>query len=119
LTRAAGKFDNFFYDFVTLNVILATGAAFLLLRWLSETKLFMSANAQAATRILAVSAFGIYLVHPLVIEVLSDWIPFVHINSFMGNAIWSVPLTTTAVFFLSFLIVYLLQKIPILKQIVP
>jgi surface polysaccharide O-acyltransferase-like enzyme len=119
LTRAAGKFDNFFYDFVTLNVILASGAAFLLLRWLSETKLFMSANAQTATRILAVSAFGIYLVHPLVIEVLSGWIPFVHIDSFMGNAIWSVPLTTTAVFLLSFLIVRLLQKIPVVRSIVP
>jgi surface polysaccharide O-acyltransferase-like enzyme len=68
---------------------------------------------------LAISAFGIYLVHPMVIEVLGDWIPFLHISSFMGNAIWSVPLTSTAVFLVSFLIVRLLQKIPVIRSIVP
>ena len=70
-------------------------------------------------RTFATSAFGIYLVHILVIEVLSSWIPFVHINSFMGNAIWSVPLVSMLVFTLSFLIVRILQKIPILRYIVP
>ncbi|HSB03123.1 MAG TPA: acyltransferase family protein [Anaerolineales bacterium] len=119
LTRAAGQFDNFFYDFVTLNVILASGAAFLLLRRLSETKLFASPGVQTATRGLAVSTFGIYLIHPIVIEVLSDWIPFLHINSFMGSAVWSVPLVSTAVFFISFWIVRLLQKIPVIRSIVP
>ncbi len=118
-TRAAGQFDGFFYDFLALNVILASGAAFLLLRWLSETGPLTSPGVHTATRTLAISTFGIYLIHVLVIEVLSGWIPFLHINSFMGNAIWSVPLTSTIVFIISFFIVRLLQKIPILKQIVP
>src|SRR5512138_3524270 len=119
LTRAAGQFDGFFYDFVTVNVILASGAAFLLLRWLSEAKMFALPAVQAAARVLAASTFGIYLVHVMVIEILSDWIPFLHMNSFMGNAIWSIPLVSTVVFLLSFLVVYLIQKVPILKSIVP
>src|SRR5215207_2476267 len=118
LTRSAGQFDSFFYDFVSLNVILASGAAFLLLRWLSETKPFNSPAAQAVTRSLAVSTFGIYLVHIIVMEVLRDWIPFLQINSTMGNAVWSVPLVSILVFLLSFLIVRILQKTPVLKQIV-
>ena len=119
LTRASGKFDGFFYDFVSLNVILASSAAFLLFRWISDRKPFTSSNFQAILRTVATGTFGIYLIHIIVIEVLSSWIPFLQINSFMGNAIWSVPLVSAIVFILSFLIVRILQKLPILKYIVP
>ena len=119
LTRNAAQFDGFFYDFVSLNVIFASAAAFLLIRWISEAKLFTSPTVFVVTRTLATSAFGIYLIHILFIEVLSSWIPFLHINSFMGNPIWSVPFTSIVVFLLSFLTVRLIQKIPILKSIVP
>jgi len=119
LTRRADQFDGFFYDFVSLNVILASAAAFLLLRRISETKLLTSAVAYAVVRSLATTTFGIYLVHVLVLELLRGWIPFLQINSSMANAIWSLPLVSILVFLVSFLIVCLLQKIPILKQIVP
>jgi surface polysaccharide O-acyltransferase-like enzyme len=118
-TRNSDQFDGFFYDFVSLNVIFAASAAFLLLRWISEANIFASSNAYALMRTFAISTFGIYLVHILVIEVLSGWIPLVHINSFMSNAIWSVPLVSIVVFMLSFLIVRILQKMPVLKYIVP
>ncbi|HKG55159.1 MAG TPA: acyltransferase family protein [Anaerolineales bacterium] len=118
-TRNSGQFEGFFYDFVSINVILISSAAFLLLRWVSERKPFTSPNAQAMLRTIATRTFGIYLIHILIIEVLSSWIPFLHLNSLMGNAIWSVPLVSTVVFTLSFLIVRILQKIPILKYIVP
>ncbi|RPJ28699.1 MAG: hypothetical protein EHM33_03675 [Chloroflexi bacterium] len=119
LTFSSGKFDGFFYELVSLNVILASGAAFILLRWMSETEPFTSPEAHALARGLAATTFGVYLTHVIVIEVLSDWIPFLHINSFMGNAIWSVPLVSILVFLLSFLIVRLLQKTPLVKYIVP
>jgi surface polysaccharide O-acyltransferase-like enzyme len=118
-TRNSGQFDSFFYNFVSFNVILASGTAFLLLRWISERKYFASAVAQALTGALATSAFGIYLIHILVIEAVSGWIPWVHINSLIGNAIWSIPFVSILVFSLSFLIVRILQKIPVLKYIVP
>jgi surface polysaccharide O-acyltransferase-like enzyme len=119
LTRDSGQFDGFFYDFVSLNVILASSAIFLLLRWLSDKTAFRSPAVQAITRSLATAAFGIYLLHVIVMEVLSDWIPFLHVNTFLGHAIWSVPLVSTIVFLLSFLIVRTLQKIPVIRNIVP
>lgn len=118
-TRNSGQFEGFFYDFVSINVILASGAAFLLLRSISESRPFTSPNLHAILRTLATSTFGIYLIHILVIEVLSGWIPFLHLNSFIGNAIWSVLLVSMVVFILSFLSVRILQKIPVLKSIVP
>ena len=118
-TYQAGQFSGFFYDFVSLNVIFASGAVFLLMRWLSEAKVFTSATSQARMRTFAIGAFGIYLVHILVIEVLSGWIPSLHINSFMGNPVWTVPLVSILVFALSFIVVRVLQRIPVLKYIVP
>src|ERR1044072_3173923 len=118
-TRASGKFDGFFYDFVSLNVILASGAAFLLLRWVSERQPFTSRSLHTITRTLALSTFGIYLIHILIVEILSSWVPFLHINSLMGNAIWSIPLVSALVFTISFLTVRILQKIPVLQYIVP
>jgi surface polysaccharide O-acyltransferase-like enzyme len=119
LTRAAGQFDGFFYDFVSLTVILASGAAFLLLRGIFQMRPVVSPKILSFTRSLAVAAFGIYLVHIMVLEVLDSWIPFIHVNSFMGNAIWSIPLVSTIVFIISFLIVRILQKVPVLNSIVP
>ena len=118
-TQYSDQFDSFFYNFASFSVILASGASFLLLRWISERKYLISPGTQALTRTLATSAFGIYLIHILVIEALSSWIPWVHINSLIGNAIWSIPLVSILVFSLSFLIVHILQRIPVLNYIVP
>lgn len=119
MTQSSGKYDGFFYDFVSLNVILASGVAFVLLRWISEAKIFASESIHSITRSLAAATFGIYLIHIIIIEALWYWIPFIHVDAFMGNAIWSVPLVTTIVFAISYLIVRGMQKIPVVKQIVP
>jgi surface polysaccharide O-acyltransferase-like enzyme len=119
LTRASGQFDNFFYYLISLNVILASAAAFLLLRKISEGRLFTFPKARDLLRLLASCAFGIYLVHVVVIEVLQGWIPGIHLDSLIGNPIWSIPLVVAIVFGISFLIVRVLQKVPVLNHIVP
>jgi surface polysaccharide O-acyltransferase-like enzyme len=119
LTRNSGQFKDFFYDFASLNVIIASGTAFILLKWISEAGIFASPKVHALTRSLATSAFGIYLIHILVIELLGSRISWLHINSFMGNAIWSVLLVSTLVYIISYLIVRVMQMIPVIKHIVP
>ena len=119
LTLNSGQFDGFFYELVSMNVILASGAAFVLLKGISETKIFTSPRFQSITRSLASGSFGIYLIHVLIIEVLSNRIPFVGLNTFIGNPLWSIPFVTTVVFILSFLIVRIIQTIPIINQAVP
>lgn len=116
LTHEAGQFDGFFYDFVSPNVILASGASFLLLRWLSDKRPFAAPSTLAITRSLATGAFGVYLIHVMVMEVLRYAL---HVDTFMGNAIWSILFVSTIVFIVSFLIVSTIQKIPILRHIVP
>jgi surface polysaccharide O-acyltransferase-like enzyme len=119
LTRASGKFENYFYGFTTPNVILASVTGFLLLKWISETWNFESPGAHHFIRQLAAASFGIYLVHVLVIEILGGWLPGIQLDSFIGNPLWSIPLVILIVFALSFLIVRGLRKIPVLNRIVP
>jgi surface polysaccharide O-acyltransferase-like enzyme len=119
LTRASGKFENYFYGFMTPNVIVASATGFLLLKWISETWDFASPKTHHFIRLLAAASFGIYLVHVLVIEVLQTWIPGYHLDTFIGNPLWSIPLVTIVVFASSFLFVWLLQKVPVLSRIVP
>ena len=119
MTQFSGKFDGFFYDFTSLNVILASTAAFLLLRWVSETRVFASPKMHDAIRWLASGSFGIYLIHVIVIEVLQSNISGFHLDAFVGHPLWSIPLLSAIVFIASFLIVRILQKIPLLNRIVP
>jgi surface polysaccharide O-acyltransferase-like enzyme len=119
MTRASGRFDGFFYDLMSLNVILASGAVFVMLRWISETPLLQRSGRYGYFRLLAASAFGIYLIHVLVIEVLQGWIPGIRLDSFIGNPLWSIPLVCLVVFSVSFGLVHLLQKIPVLNRIIP
>ena len=119
LTSKSGAYNGIFYDFVSLNVIIASGAAFILLRVMGNSAVFSSSRLQSITRSLATASFGIYLIHILVIEILGYGIPWLHITSFIGYPLWSVPLVTTIVFLVSFIVVRGLQKIPILRAIVP
>jgi surface polysaccharide O-acyltransferase-like enzyme len=119
MTRTAGEFDGFFYDLMSLNVILASGAAFMLLRWVSDTRLLQRPGWHELFRLMAAAAFGIYLIHVLVIEVLQGWIPGVQFDSFIGHPFWSIPLVCLVVFTVSFGMVRLLQKMPVLNRIIP
>jgi surface polysaccharide O-acyltransferase-like enzyme len=119
LTRASGKFENYFYGFTTPNVIVASATGFLLLKWISETWSITPPNSHRFIRRLAAASFGIYLVHILIIEVLQGWIPGIHLDSLIGNPIWSIPLVCLLVFAISLGIVRLIQAVPVLNRIVP
>ncbi len=116
MTRAAGQYNGFFYDFLSFNVIFASAGAFILLRRLGETPGLTDPRLQPFMRTMAAATFGIYLIHVLIIEILGYGI---HINSFMGSAIWSIPLVCLLVFGISYLIVRGMQRIPLVRQIIP
>lgn len=119
MTRAAGQYNGFFYDFLSFNVIFAAGGVFVLLRRAGDTAVFGSPAVNTVTRSIATATFGIYLIHILVIEIIGFGIPFAHINSFMGNAVWTIPLVSLLVFLISYVLVRGMQRIPVLRQIVP
>jgi surface polysaccharide O-acyltransferase-like enzyme len=115
LTRASGRFNGYFYDYVTLGVILSTGAAFVLLRAASDAGFLANERFHSLMRWVAGGTFGVYLIHVMFIWGLDR----LSINSFMGFALWSVPLVATLVFVMSFLVVRAFQKIPFMNYILP
>ena len=115
LTRSSGQFNGYFYDYVTIGVIPATAAGFMLLRRLSDVGFLATPQFHSFMRFVAGSTFGLYLVHVLVLWGLDR----LHINSFLGFALWSVPLVATLVYGISFVIAWLLQKIPVVNYAVP
>ncbi|HEX8993193.1 MAG TPA: acyltransferase family protein, partial [Anaerolineales bacterium] len=115
LTRSTGEFNGYFYDYVTIGVMLATAGAFLLLRRLSDVGFFATERFHSFMRWVAGSTFGVYLVHILVLGGLN----LLRINPFMGSAVWSILLVATLVFAIAFLIARLMQKIPIVRILVP
>jgi surface polysaccharide O-acyltransferase-like enzyme len=115
MTQSSGMFNGYFYDYITIGVMLATAAGFLLLRRLSDVGFFATDRFHSFMRWVAGSTFGLYLVHVLILWGLDR----LHVNTFIGFALWSVPLVATLVFAIAFVFARLLQKIPVVNYIVP
>lgn len=118
-SKNIGSFSYFFYDYLSLNGIIQVAAGFISLRWLSESTLLSKEQVRFAIQKLVPASFGIYLIHMIVLEVLDKRNPWMPINVDIGNPIWSIPFVTILIFSISFFIVYVMKKIPILKNIVP
>jgi len=109
----------FHRDLNIVNVVLSV-AVFLCLKYFSEnTKLCKNKIIIKAVERVSAASFGIYLIHPVFISIGCRSGVLYYTNSFFHNALSLVPLRTMLVFFISFISIYVLQKIPIIKRCVP
>ncbi len=115
LTRQAGQFSGYFYDYMTIGVIPATAGGFLLMRRLSDVGFLATDRAHAFLRWVSGATFGAYLVHIAILYGL-DGLGF---NALMGSGLWTVPVVATVTFGLALVATRLLQKIPIVNYTVP
>jgi surface polysaccharide O-acyltransferase-like enzyme len=115
VTRNAGQFNGYFYDYTTIGVIPASAGGFLLLRRLSDAPFLSTERAHAFLRWVAGGTFGAYLIHVFFIYVLEG----LGFSTLMGSGVWTIPLVAAVTFTLAFLATRLLQKIPVIKEIVP
>lgn len=104
-----------FRSYQSFNIILMSAGAFITLRSMAE---------KAPPRLIALArhggkaSFGIYLVHLLVLRGLSLLWVALGFDPQAGNAVIIIPLVATAAFFLSWAVVYLIQRIPVLRSTV-
>ncbi len=76
---------------------------------------------QSFTRIVTLISglsFGVYLLHPILIELLKLGVFGVSISAHMADTIVSIPLTFVLVTFFSFCAIYLGQRIPFFKKLI-
>lgn len=119
LSKDAETFNYFFYYYLSLPVIINSASGFIIFRYIANIPTITTGWLYSLIKTLAPASFGIYLIHILVMEILDSRNPFFQINTDIGNPIWSIPFVTLLVFSVSFLIVFILQKIPIVKTTVP
>ena len=117
MTLHANEFVGFFYDYLSINVILASGAAFIGLKRLADSKFMHHPLILNTVSRISVASFGVYLIHALIIDIIGTRLSL-QVNTSIGNPVWSIMLVSVIVFTISFFIVYLLQKVPVLNRIV-
>lgn len=111
LSRAQGAANPTSYSYNDLNVLCTSVPIFVFAK---QHLVFprMGERAYALLRKMSKYSFGVYLVHPMVIELLQHF----GIDTFSCNAFFSVPLLAIFVFTASTAISALLNRIPIINK---
>lgn len=104
---------QYFEDYLSVNVVLMACALFVALidlRVTDSVYRFVAPISQAS--------FGIYLAHVIVMTHLFSTSPF-SILPEIGSNIYMIPILGLLGFGLTFVLIFILKKIPLLKHIVP
>ena len=115
LSMEAGKFKGFFHgNFGLFTFTLAVGY-FIVLRYIGEKVLVNQHKISSAITMISATSLGIYLVHPIFLRVFNK----IGFNVFAGPAYLMIPAVAFVTLLCSFIVIYLIQKIPVVKQIAP
>ncbi len=119
-SAAFGDYNDFYLVYLRLNIVLMSLSAFIGLKALGEK---MGAHPETISvkliRGLSGASFGIYLVHAMMLSFLRRGAFGFELSALSGPAVFTAPLVTTLAFFISLVIVLILQKIPYLRAIAP
>ena len=105
--------SEYFASYLSVNIVLMTAFAFILLR-----EVPISDRVSSFLVPLSRASFGIYLAHVIVLAELEK-LPFISSWFSMGSSEYMIPLIGLLVFLVSFVVVAVIQKIPVLRWIVP
>lgn len=103
MTLKKGSFYYYFYEYLSLNVLMVSSGLFLFFNKLSNS------NAKTNSVIIKLNAtcFGIYLVHPFVLKIFG----LMGFDAYFTNPIFSILVVTTACFILCFVLIFYVQKL--------
>lgn len=104
-----------FQSYPSLNIILMSLGAFMLLKIIGEK---ISPQFARLSNEAGKVSFGIYLIHPLVFVWMALGWNALGLETGMGNSIFIIPLAALVNFLLSWVIVFLISKIPVLRAAV-
>lgn len=116
-TLSNAHYDRYFYDYLSIATVFQSLIGFVIIHNLATFVKFL--NKQQTQRLifqLASTSFGIYLIHPLLLEI-SNRILVIDFNTFHIPVILFLIIKTAIIIILSYSIVALCRKIPLLKRI--
>ena len=108
---------QYFYDPLSINVILMSFIGFLLLKKVGEIN-FLSSSKRLANlfKMLAGLIFGIYLIHIIVLD-LTNTLPHFREDVVVSPILLYITIKIFLVFVASALIIYFLKKVPAIKNL--
>ncbi|MBV6394732.1 MAG: O-acetyltransferase WecH [Anaerolineales bacterium] len=110
-----GKLVDYFQYLLSWNIALLAVSLYILLRaWADHIFRVPRPRLAKFAAQLTAASFGIYLIHVFVI----NWMNSLHISPLTNPAALWIPVTTLAVFFVSWIIIAILMKIPYLRAVV-
>lgn len=116
--RNGGNYVTFFSNNLSPDVILIAISVFLLIKTIKWERIFEKKGDAFVKGIktLSEASFGIYLIHFIVLnELVRSGISVFKVDA---PSIFRVPVTDISVFVISFLVIYLLKKIPFINKVV-
>ncbi len=119
-TAESGKLIGSYYSYNSINVRLAAISAFILLKKIGESnRILLHGPYIKLIKTMSAASFGIYLVHLVILGGLLNGDFGFKFTVFTLPPFFSIPLLAVMVLALSYLVVRIMQKIPILREIVP
>lgn len=118
--RNNGFLSEYFYGYQSPNVIIASAAVFVIIKYLIENYIvFQCSMAVPIIKSLSSASFGVYLIHAIFLYLLSVGDFGFTLSGFVGNPIYSIPVTAVATFILSYFVIAVIKQIPIINRITP
>lgn len=115
-----GVMDAGAFDYLKWHVILLSIAGFIAIKEMACSLEKRTPPAvQNILTIISKTTFGIYLVHVMVLKILNDGLLGFRLCTDSFHPFFAIPLTAGASFFISFIIIYPVQRIPVIRKIVP
>lgn len=120
LTGTIGEeFGQFFYEFTSVSVIMASVALFMLLANFPTNRIKNSfPKVNKLLRLISQNTLPIYLFHVMVLESLQRGFFGFQISIATMNPIIEVPLLTGVTLFICLGVIYLLKKIPVINKLI-
>ncbi len=120
LFRQKGKFDSYFYEYLSPNVIIMSLAAYIILHWLPYERIYNRLPwLKRIISLVSTTSFGVYMLHYLLLSILkSGLLGFVLSSASIAPGV-GILVTFLAVMPTSIIMVNLIQRIPIIKYLVP
>jgi surface polysaccharide O-acyltransferase-like enzyme len=115
----ANRFPALFYDNLAPNVVLYAASVFVIVKeTVTQLEARWSEGVKRSLLSLSAASFGIYLVHPVFIDIFNHGRLGFTLTATMGHPVWSIPVTALAIYACSYLTVLAIRKVPGLRATV-
>jgi surface polysaccharide O-acyltransferase-like enzyme len=112
-----GQLDEYLYGYLTLNVIVIAAAIFIAGKYAKWPANLYSESAVPSRLLMKFSnaSLGIFLIHPMILNVFT----YIKLDYTLVHPLLGISLTAILTILISFVLVIIMQKIPVIKRIVP